>query len=385
MIDTIKLNIVDCSISDKTPLTIEPSPYLHDSQMKFIDYDLFIDNNGELVTGKKAYLNTDKYNVTIKPKYELSHDAIERIRTTKKYRNNLNIKELRKVELPQIDFNSGIFVQTSLPRYFNDNNFNSLTIKEEKKVINQLEKDLRESGIKTNIWDSNLSRLDIFSNIILDENFKSYAEIFSIMNLQRMEKFEYAGTTFLYRNGEQQICVYDKIYEMKNKNKEFDYYINQNVMRIENRLLRKRKILNVSGFSTIKDLYRNYDFVKHHFKNEVGNSLFKYEPKEVAQKTVRTIQDEIEFFYQTEGNHWLQCMLETKGLEKWLNEAGVELLIEAVNGLDFIGKMKKCRLRKKIQMAQMRLSLLKKNRSNHMKTNAILYSELKNKFYKSVA
>jgi len=385
MIDTLKLNITDCQIDSTTQLVIEPSPYLHDSQMRFISYDLFVDSEGECVQGKKAYLNTDKFNVTIKPKYSLHHDSISKKTITGKYVDGLKINEIRKVEIPSEDFNAGIFVQTSLPRYLNTNNFSALSMKDEKRVLKQLEKDLWNEGIKTNIWNAYLSRIDMFANLNTDENFTNYTGVFDLLDLSRMKKFEYAGTTFLYRNGEQQICIYDKLIEMQNKSKDFKITksLPPNVMRIENRLLKKRKIFSVSGINQLHKLYNNYDFIKDYYKKEVGENVFNHEPEDVRIVFCYEWKKILNYFKEYRGREFFNYMFQAIGLNSVLEKDSIENLFIAIDELE-INKMRKSRLRKKTSdlMKDIKYGIIP---NINTKTNLQLYRELKTKFYKAVA
>jgi len=430
MIDTIKLNLEDCEITDKAQIVIEPSPYIHDSQQRFINYDLFLDNStGEIVQGKKAYLNTDKFNITIKPKYKLETDAIDKkFMYDKKYMAGMVVGKIQNIKVPSEKFNAGVFVQASLPRYLNETNYESISISDEKTVLKHLEKDLWNAGIKTNIWNANLSRFDIFSNIVTDESFSSYAEIFSMINLSRMQRFEYAGTTFLYKNGEQQICCYDKIFEIENKHKsvkEFKMPVHPpNVMRIENRLLKKRKIFDLAGFFRLKDMYKNYDFVKDHYRKEVGDSIFKYDIDElkiismsrmkeemekfrgllrdmnpelaehqifcfdwdvIKRKNNNEIENEMQTFKSVKGRNWLQKYLEAIALSYYLNMMTTKEFSEIIENLDFMNRFQKSRLKKKIEKTYLDTEMIKDSFASKEKRKIDLYMELKTKFYKAVA
>lgn len=391
MIDTLKLNLEDCEITDKAPLILERSPEDQATKQLLCDYDLYVNNTtGEIVTGRKAYLNTHKFNITIKPKYKLETDKIDKkFMYDKKYQAGLVVGKIQNIKVESEKFNAGIFVQTSLPRYMNETNFSAVSVSDEKKVLKHLEKDLWNAGIKTNIWNANLSRFDIFSNIITEESFTSYAEIFSMINLSCLQRFEYAGTTFLYKNGEQQICCYDKIFEMENKNKSIKEFKMPkhppNVLRIENRLLKKRKIFNLTGFYRLDQLYKNYDFVKEHFKKEVGGSIFKYEPEDIEKRTSKNIKEEMEYFWNKKERQWFDNFCRVKGLEYLLKLSSIETLFEAVDLMDMFNRMQKSRIKKKIQKVKMDLDMMKSNRTSRMKSNAELYRELKTKFYKAVA
>jgi hypothetical protein len=404
MIDTLRLNITDCIIDGTTPLVIEPSPYQHDTQQRFINYDLFVDSEGELVQGRKAYLNRDKFNITIKPKYKLQTDEINKKKIMeKKLGDGSKVHYLHDVEIPAEDFNAGIFVQTSLPRYLNTNNFSAINISDEKKVLKQLEKDLWSEGIKTNIWNANLSRIDMFANLNTDENFINYSGIFDLMELSRMKKFEYAGTTFLYRNGEHQICCYDKIEEMNNKIKDFKTPKRfDNIMRIENRLLKKRKILDVSGFDKLNQLFKNYDFIKKHYRNKIGETVFKYEPDEFKNKmnkmrketvellnesndenySIEALAESMKYFFESKKRGWLQRYAQTFGIGFFFSKVKFKGMLKAIEKMD-LSRMQKSRAIRFLYYARNDVALL--NPYLSVKTNLQLYNELKTKFYKAVA
>jgi hypothetical protein len=396
LIDTLKLNLSDCEISAYTPLTIEPSPYLHDSSMRFVDYDLFVDNAGEIVRGKKAYYNGEKFYVSIKPKYSLQQDELDKkLLLDTKYISGMKVGTLQNIHIEEEKFNAGIFVQLSLPRYTNTTNFNSLTYHEEKKVLQQLEKDLARIGIKTNIWDSNLSRVDSFTNIVTDENFFSYANLFSVLEASRMQHYEYCGTTFLYRNGERQICIYDKILEMRNKLKNNKLYgfLPSDVMRLELRYLRKRKINNALSLFTLNDLYDNYDYLKENYKSDIETTIFKYDLAEVEKMTGNYVKEDMQYFYNKGSRLWFNNYLKMFGVASLLKLSNMETIIEKVNEVVDSDESKtyknkrmiKSRIKNMLDELRFRLESSKLSSIVSTKTNRELYNELKEKFYRSAA
>ena len=139
-----------------------------------------------------------------------------------------------------------------------------------------LEDRLKQNGIRTNIYNSNLSRLDTFTNIPTDHIFFSYSNLFSLMECSRMKAIDWGGESFLWKNGQQELMIYDKIKEMKVKNPKAKIRTKINVMRLENRLLKKRKIESSLKFKTLGELYKNYDELKHFHKIEVEKKIFKY-------------------------------------------------------------------------------------------------------------
>jgi hypothetical protein len=395
MIDTLRLNLSDCEISSHTPIIIERSPYLHDSQQQFIDYDLFVDNSGEIVTGKKAYYNSEKFNITINPKYTLKVDAIEEKHLIEFKLGDMKVGLVNQISKPEEKFNAGVFVQASLPRYLHPTNFNSLSISDEKNVLNQLEKDLAGIGIKTNIWDSTISRIDAFTNLITEENFNSYSNLFSIIQGTRLQNYTYNGETFLWKNGEKQITCYDKIKDLKAKIKDETFYgfLPANVMRIETRNLRKRKIRSALGFVNIKDLFKNYDYLKENHRSEIETTIFKYDVTDVERMTGNFIKEDMEYFYKKGSGYWFSNYLKMFGVASLLKLSDMETIIEKVNEIIDNDenrtyknrRMIKSRIKKMMNELRFKMESSKLNSYVSTKTNRELYNELKSKFNKQAA
>src|SRR3972149_8588626 len=70
MIDTVRLNLVDCEIKRSCPLHVQPAIIDYSTGTSFEESDLFRDNTGRIIRGVKAYLNDDKFNLTINPSFE---------------------------------------------------------------------------------------------------------------------------------------------------------------------------------------------------------------------------------------------------------------------------------------------------------------------------
>ena len=409
MIDTLRLNLSDCTISSHTPLTIERASYTHDDQQIYGEYELFVDNKGEIVKGKKAYFNSDKFNITIKPKYSVKSEEQNKtllvtgpwkVRQDKESIPGVSLdyvtrdEKIQHIFLPEEAFNSGIFVQTSLPRYFNSTNFQSLTQSEEKKAIKQLEKDLSNIGIKCNIWDSTLSRIDTFTNIFTDETFFSYANLFEALQASRMERYEFAGTTFLYKNGERQICIYDKILEMISKLKDKTAYgfLPQRTMRIETRYVKRRKIQSALTFKSLTRLYKDYDYLKENHKKEIETTIFKHDVTEVEKLTGNYITDRMEFWYNRGFRYWMNKYFFAEGVASLLRLSDLDTIMESVTKMidkdetrpEATKRKIKSRLKNKIEELNF---LINSGKFNPLvtKTNSQLYEEIKTKFYKLVA
>ena len=74
MIDTLRLNLVDCEIKKSCPLKVQPGIIDFATGRKADEHDLFVDTRGRIITGVKAFLNDDKFNLTINPTFESELD-----------------------------------------------------------------------------------------------------------------------------------------------------------------------------------------------------------------------------------------------------------------------------------------------------------------------
>jgi hypothetical protein len=197
MIDTLRLNLIDCEIKRSCPLTIQTGLKDYSTGKLYNENDLFIDASGMIIRGAKAYLNDDKFNLTIQPTIESERNDFNQ--------NKLKIKRFHRIDeniQPDLydweedDEVKGIFLQTSLPRLLNEHNLKTLSFDEQKKALKILEDRLRIKGIKTNIENAKLSRLDTFTNIKTEFPFHNYSDLFSLMECSRMKSVGYGQEYF---------------------------------------------------------------------------------------------------------------------------------------------------------------------------------------------
>lgn len=421
MIDTLKLNLNDCDIYSKCPLTIEPSSYNHANGKSFNDNDLFFcKDSGEIVKGKKAYYNSKYFNLTILPKsacdlapgatkstYQRVIKDFDKIKTMSKVKSVDKIRSFH--EVPDDKFNSKIFVQFSFPRFNNQNNFKAITKTEQKNILHELEDELRTIGIKTNIFESDISRLDTFSNIDLDQSFSHYSPIFELMKASRKKAIDWNGETYLWKSGEHQLSIYDKIREITSKikdEKQLSLFSNMNVARIENRFTTKRKFLSKFGFTKTKYLYDDYSEIKKVFVKDVSESIFKYEKNDMQYLATDQIKLQLQNFYDSGKRYWMRNFLTTTGWLMLCKYVGKDSLIEAFESIEqrnirevtrkgnliniksvseSTKRVMKHRLTKLIEEMEFNIHLNKVTLFDKMKSFEELYTELKNKFLKQVA
>jgi len=314
MIDTLRLNLLDCEIKRSCPLSIQPGTIDYSTGKIYNDNDLFIDNAGKIVRGSKAYLNDEKFNLTIQP--TIYSETNEHNHSKLKIKRFKRINETLQPDL--YDWNDdddevkGIFLSTSLPRLLSETNLKTLSFDEQKTALKILEIKLKQYGIKTNINNAALSRVDTFTNVSTEFNFGSYTDLFSLMELSRMKSVGYGRESFLWKNGNQELMIYDKVLEMRTKKPDIKIRSGKNIMRFENRLLKKRKILSSIKFQTVGELYKNYDEVKDFHKKEIEKKIFKYTFDDIEFMTKNKIDRMINFCKSQFGDKWLDkyCWLQ---------------------------------------------------------------------------
>ncbi len=395
MVDTLRVNLTDCEIKRSCPLTVQPGLVDYATGKTFNESDLFIDNSGRIVKGFKAYLNDDKFNLTINPSITTELNDYNQ--------NKLKIKKFRRIDeglQPDIwDYNSeadqvtGIFLQTSLPRLLNETNLKTLSFDDQKTALKVLEQKLKTYGIKTNIDNSILSRVDTFTNLKTDLPFYSYANLFSILEMSRMKSIGYGNESFLWKNGNQELMIYDKILEMKSKRPELKFSPGKNIMRIENRLLKKRKVLPFiysTELKTVDDLYKNYDELKYFHSYEIKNRIFKYSTDEFNGLIADNIKTRLINSKKLFGKRWFKEYCYFYGLSELALNVDLELIAEVIeindgSDTDVKRRIKKSRIKKQIEQAKIYFGSGGAFEKLQQKSMSDLYNELKTKFFKEAA
>jgi len=391
MIDTLRLNLVDCDIKKSAPLQIVPGVIDNSSGKTYNNNDLFIDNAGKIVTGSKAFLNDDKFNLTIQPTVESEYTEDNKPILKQKRFKRLHLNDQDNFFDNESDEKvKGIFVTTSLPRLLNENNFKALNVFEQKQALKILEQKLRTYGIRTNIDNATLSRVDTFTNIKTEFNFYAYSNLFALMECSRMKSVGWGDESFLWKNGNQQLAVYDKINEQRAKYPKQPLPGERNIMRFENRLLKKRSIKSKLKLFKVDELFKNYDEIKNYHKNEIEKNIFKYTIDDIDSLTIKDLKTKFIIAKKLYGKRWFNQYCFSLGVwtiakvadDTFLNDL-VELLDEGNKNI----RMKKSRIKKAIQDAKMNFAVggIFYDEKITTRSNVELYNELKNKFYKEVA
>lgn len=341
MIDSLKIELVDFRVSRDAGVTVQPSPFVVGSGELLGNHALWVDDAGEVVEGNRGFLNTEHFNLTFSM-------VGQRVRG---------------------------FLQTSIPKVYSGNNYFSVGRDGSRAVMKKLEGELREAGVHTNIEGARVSRLDAFRNVVADEPFRAYAPVLQLLEGKRQQRREY-GTTFLWHNTQQEVCVYDKLEEMRNHEIDTTPFP-KNTIRFEHRLLNARKVSDTLGVTTLADLWEGYDAVEQHYLRTMEGQLFRYEPGEVEVLCANQLREELKRFRGVYGRQFRARFLKTYGLKYLLQLADMKTIREAfceVQG----NRMARRRIEKELEGIRLDFSMANRERVSQ-KTLGSLYRELKRK------
>ena len=371
MIDTLRISLNETHITDSADLTVIPGSVEFSTGLQS-ESELFVTDSGKIITGKKAYLNTDLYNLTILPKHTVSSDfelnrAIKYINNRTGFTDHLIIKE-------NVNFrsNSRMYLQTSLPKVNNyikgsgDYNLNPVAAAEIPGLIKFIYKDLTARGITTDFDGSEISRLDIFNNIQTDLSYNEYSPIFNQLEFSRKRNINFGGETFLYYNKSGELCVYDKTKEMELKNVKAP----DNIMRFEYRNLNKRSYFNRYKTSSLQSIL-NYPEMKKELIN-LGNMIFdkkKFELNKLDPNSIRLILLQKKAL----SRFWLRDFFYNEGINFVLENIDKNILLDILK--DLLTKDKFYKIKREINGRRFSNSILNNTR------RLDLFNEIKEKYF----
>ena len=343
MIDTLKLMLNDYEITDDSEIRVQPASYELGTGSK-VEYPLFETPSHGSHYGSKAYLNSDNWNLTLKPMAGGGRAT-------------------------------GAFLQLSVPKNYYGSNFYSVGEQGTKAVLSKVEGELKEKGVHTNLFGADMSRVDTFKNIEPEEPFSSYYSLFSLLKARKAIQRGY-GTTFLLSNTQQEFCVYDKLEEMKGRNIETGGL--PPTMRFEHRLLNKAKVQNVYGMSRVEDIFRGgYEVIKEKQVESWKGSLFNFTAEELVLLGSKQLEQEMRRFKEKSPSGWFSKFLKAYGAYYLASHAGKEIVIEALQNFE-ADRMKIWRAVQVFEEAERELMVLKQEEGSN-KTLGVLYEELRRK------
>jgi len=378
-----KIQVITSEFDVKKGANLEVQPGVLELSTGEIKGDFYLfDMNGEQIHGKKAFYNHELFNVDIDY-----------------FRDKSSLK-----------------VSYSPTKVFHQkDNFLPITKDQTKEANKYIQSELNEIGIGCNLENAEMTRIDLFNNANLDHKFRHYEHLFSVLNCKRkLDKTDFGGTGYLYKNTQQETAIYDKVIEQQQKlaktvrneykikhgippkvdyvKKEVQRRLSKyppNVGRFEQRLIKKPKIESVFGFTQLKETINNYDMLVNYYKSSMNEGLFKHSFDEVKILTAESLTGGIEYYYNRYKRGWFEKYLAENGLKSLLNVCDVDTILEAVaivmssNGnTDNNIRVKLHRLEKNIDTMRVKIKMSDESIQDSGITNVKLYQEIKSKILK---
>ena len=239
MLDTVKVFTTDFDVKDDAKITIQPASINYQTG-EVNNRFLFRDSSGVDVKGSRAYINDDVFNFTVKPD----------------------------------DMGLGVLglLQFSPPKVLTGDNYYTLNDSQLLESFKVLQDRLDDSGIRVDLGACRVSRLDACRNAYTEYPFEVYAPLLQNITMARQERRDY-GSTYLWHNGQRQVCVYDKNVEVNNRKGDLSNYPD-NTIRFEYRLLKGRSVKRATGIETISDI-KDTSTIREVYKKAMAKNIFK--------------------------------------------------------------------------------------------------------------
>jgi phage-related protein len=240
-----------------------------------------------------------------------------------------------------------------------------------KLAFSKVEKGLREAGIKVDLAQAFLTRLDITKNVLTEENPKDYFPMLRTLPCKLKDEAKYAGS-LAWGNGQQSVSIYDKRAQMVFKKRSV---INiPNTIRFEQKFLKREKVKAYLGFDTGLDLINNLDHAEKRYKDSMEKNILKLNVIDYEITTAQQFVDELNAL-KSIHNYAVSSYLLLRGYQAIANsEASFLAAVEEVSG----NKMAVWRAKKKLHELKMESMSLETPLKNK-KSSSKLYEELKNK------
>lgn len=341
MLDTIKFRIDETPIIDVSKaknLKINRTFDLETGEYQ--EYPLAKLTNGDVLSGTKAFYNSDICNLDLT--------------------------------------GFGNFVRFSIPKVYNKDNLYPVGKESTKIVFKIVRKHLLENGISIPSLNSDVaivSRIDLFNNALTVYPFDAYRQVFEVLAGKRVTKRDY-GTTFNYGNKQRQLTCYDKVEEMKIANKDTGEL--GNILRGEYKLLTGKAVKSHSRLTTGNNIIKHWDTCKDVYKRGLEGLLLTYEDIQEAKSYAGHLELERLKSFAEKGGHFVNNYLKVVGIVNMLELFGGWQGIEGALNKVMKNKQSLSNQMKKLRGAYLNHSdILDKNKQIPVSE---LYQELKTKW-----
>lgn len=331
-IDTLKLRLEHCEIMRDANIIIQPGSFNYKTGFGEKN-GLFIDPSGNIVIGDKAFCNTPEF------QFDITH--------------------------------KGKFVKWSVPLVHSGGVNNLLAPNSRndfKATIERIENELYINGIKTRLFDGFLSRVDLFKMIRSIYQYPNYDAVYRNLLPSRKRLLDLGYDSFLYTNGQGQICFYDKHKEMIDKHNTA-FNCPNNSHRHEIRFTSARSNRANLKIDTCSKLVEIYEELPERISKELSK-VFKWKPEQFKTGLNEDFRNDLLVYQDKHGRNSLQRYWSDHGLIRQLNDLGKESILEEIGRVH--GKQAKSVMRKRIAQIEIESRFADKSAVD-------LYSEIRSK------
>ena len=199
-------------------------------------------------------------------------------------------------------------------------NFYSVNSKEVKSIGDRIEKDLFDKGIKLDLGNGDLSRIDIEQTNQMDYAIPCYNPILNVFDCNRMNKKLYDGY-YGFGNKTREIVLYDKLQEIIEVYKVVPNDISnyKNLLRCELRYKNKPVINKKFKLKKLNELYNSEKFIdiKSIYHQIIKSDLFKNDNIEDLKNSLGNI-DKLERNIANKKRNFTGEYLQDIGISEFL-------------------------------------------------------------------
>lgn len=296
--DTVSLQLHEYSVKKSAPLDIFPAIIQNESGELRGEYSLFMDE-GRNVFGQKAIYNGEVINLDIKP----------------------------------IGGNVWAFLRFSLPKVQGQgiHNFDPVTPERMPLIMGMVQNEMNQIGVGCDLKDAKITRLDMFANLETSSPFSDFETILQSITASRKKRLPFRGEGYLWRNKNEQFCIYDKRVEMKQSKTIIPPGVPKNSIRVERRLMRSRKVRGELGTDLAAYLFDPEFTVKaqKNYKDSIQKNLFDKNYKNMPFASSGKIIESLLLFKSTQGRTWFSKWTKFQAIRALVEKVPVESLFDA--------------------------------------------------------
>jgi hypothetical protein len=266
-------------------------------------------------------------------------------------------------------------VAMEVPRVASSSNYHPTDEKGTARALGIVQRHLDSIGLKANVMEAQPARLDAFRNVIAAEPYSCYAPVLQLINGSRMEKRGYENG-FLWENGVQQVCAYDKLQKMVRDKLSVDG-LPANTIRFEMRLLKSKKVRDTLEVRTARELLEKYEGLVDAYKKTMEKQIFRHNVDDVDALFHSDIKQSMGYFKGIGGRNWLQQWMMAFAYQALMQQTNIETVLAVVGELEE-DKEKCSRLKKKLETTQFETEALL-TCGPSKRTTGQLYEEMREK------